>query len=139
MGRQSNDYPPEWRTGEIQRRLHKRIGWRCEHCGAEFHPGTNIARTARNADGKPSILTVHHIDGNPANCDWTNLLACCQRCHLHVQAVWKPGDVLPAHWPQPPQWIADRCLPYRRNGQMRLFDDGWDMTPNHDEPHESID
>lgn len=31
------------------------------------------------------ILTVHHLDGDKANCRWWNLMAACQRCHLEVQ------------------------------------------------------
>lgn len=31
------------------------------------------------------ILTVHHLDGNKANCRWWNLVALCQRCHLQIQ------------------------------------------------------
>lgn len=40
------------------------------------------------------ILTVHHLDGNKANCRWWNLAALCQRCHLeiqgkvHMQQIW---------------------------------------------------
>lgn len=114
-------YPLEWYSGRIQLDIHNRAGWKCEHCGAQFVPGNTKHPTLRNADGNPRILTVHHIDQNPANCDWTNLVALCQACHLHVQAAWKPGDVLPAHWPQPPAWIAIRDLPYRNNGQLPLF------------------
>lgn len=36
------------------------------------------------------ILTVHHLDGNKANCSWWNLLVLCQRCHLTVQGNVKP-------------------------------------------------
>ncbi|GAH88897.1 unnamed protein product, partial [marine sediment metagenome] len=28
------------------------------------------------------MLTVHHLDGNKANCEDWNLAALCQRCHL---------------------------------------------------------
>lgn len=31
------------------------------------------------------ILTVHHFDGDKANCEWWNLLALCQRCHQQIQ------------------------------------------------------
>lgn len=31
------------------------------------------------------ILTVHHLDGNKANCRWWNLTSLCQRCHLQIQ------------------------------------------------------
>ncbi len=112
-------YPPDWR--DISRRICLSAGWHCEHCDEEFNPATRRALTKRNADGSPSILTVHHIDGDTRHNDWTNLVALCQACHLHVQAVWKPGGVLPAHWPQPPAWIAIRDLPYRKNGQLPLF------------------
>jgi hypothetical protein len=36
------------------------------------------------------VLTVHHLDGNKANCSWWNLLALCQRCHLTVQGTVRP-------------------------------------------------
>jgi hypothetical protein len=31
------------------------------------------------------VLTVHHLDGEKANCRWWNLAALCQRCHLTIQ------------------------------------------------------
>lgn len=36
------------------------------------------------------ILTVHHFDGDKANCEWWNLLALCQRCHLQIQTRVNP-------------------------------------------------
>lgn len=36
------------------------------------------------------ILTVHHLDGNKANCEWWNLLSLCQRCHLQIQCRVNP-------------------------------------------------
>jgi hypothetical protein len=36
------------------------------------------------------ILTVHHLDGNKANCEWWNLLPLCQRCHLQIQTRVNP-------------------------------------------------
>lgn len=32
------------------------------------------------------MLTVHHLDGDKGNCEWWNLAALCQRCHLRIQA-----------------------------------------------------
>jgi 5-methylcytosine-specific restriction endonuclease McrA len=37
------------------------------------------------------VLTVHHFDGNKSNCDWWNLLALCQRCHLSFQSRVNPS------------------------------------------------
>jgi hypothetical protein len=31
------------------------------------------------------ILTVHHLNGNKADCRWWNLASLCQRCHLTIQ------------------------------------------------------
>lgn len=36
------------------------------------------------------ILTVHHLDGDKANCAWWNLLSLCQRCHLQIQTRLNP-------------------------------------------------
>ena len=67
-----NDYPENW--PEIARQVKIKKHWRCERCG--------------HLDDRQSghVLTVHHLDGDKANCaDW-NLAALCQRCHLHIQA-----------------------------------------------------
>jgi hypothetical protein len=40
---------------------------------------------AGRVEARWRILTVHHLDGNKANCRWMNLVALCQRCHLAVQ------------------------------------------------------
>lgn len=113
-------YPAEWLSGEIQARVREKANHQCEHCGMAFHPGTNIAVSATNANGKPVIGTVHHLDGNPQNCTPENLLFACQRCHLHIQALWQPGGVLPACWQKVPDWIVKRGLVYQP-GQLPLF------------------
>lgn len=63
-----NDYPKNWL--EIAMKIKKRAGFRCEQCG---HPH-NIKDCY--------ILTVHHINGDKADCRDENLIALCQRCHL---------------------------------------------------------
>lgn len=126
MREASLGYPPEWISGAIQARMYEWAGWRCEHCGMEFEPGSTKAKSEVNADGKPVILTVHHLDGNPANCDWRNLLVSCQRCHLSIQATWKPGGVLPLAWGGVPEWVTARGLDYQENPQLALpgFENG---------------
>lgn len=52
-------------------------------CIAEARPGVKIVARWR-------IGTVHHMDGDKANCRWWNLLPLCQRCHLEIQ-----GRVVP--------------------------------------------
>ena len=66
-------YPPNWPA--ISRRIRfERAGNRCEWCGAAnhwFHPET----------GSVVVLTVAHLDHNPANNTDDNLAALCQACH----------------------------------------------------------
>lgn len=63
-------YPANW--AEISRSLRKERHNTCEGCG-------------QLGDRKRNVLTVHHRDGNPANCEPTNLLVLCQICHLKLQ------------------------------------------------------
>lgn len=120
-----NGYPPAWNLGIIQADIYKRAGWRCEHCGMQFPVGSTKAIEARRRDGQPMVLTVHHLDGVPSNCDYTNLVALCQRCHLHVQAVWKPGEPLPATWDSVPEWMTKRGInPERGMVQLRMSLEG---------------
>ena len=77
MPMQRNLYPADWE--EISRRTRERAGERCEECGATNglpHPET----------GSRVVLTVAHLDHNPANCEDANLKALCQRCHLAYDA-----------------------------------------------------
>jgi len=67
----NNVYPDNW--DEIAARVKERAGQKCERCR---HP---------NDQKHGYLLTVHHLNGNKANCaDW-NLVALCQRCHLRFQ------------------------------------------------------
>lgn len=66
-----SDYPPDW--PDIAQRVKDEAGWRCVRCDAPH-----------SREGW-RILTVHHLDGDKANCRWWNLAALCQRCHLYVQ------------------------------------------------------
>ena len=65
------EYPKNWQT--IASRIKSKANWKCERCG--------------HAHDKVSghVLTVHHLDGDKANCEDWNLAALCQRCHLHIQ------------------------------------------------------
>lgn len=118
-----NDYPNLWKRGLIQRRVRERAGHRCEHCGMTFRPGTNLAETAIRRDGRPVVGTVHHIDGDKANCCMRNLVYLCQRCHCFVQWRWAPGQTLPLAWGnQAPGWLVQRNLVFLAHPQMPLFE-----------------
>lgn len=66
-----NDYPANW--PEISKQTKDLAGNRCIRC-------KHIADIPAGY-----MLTVHHIDLDKANCNWWNLAALCQRCHLHIQ------------------------------------------------------
>lgn len=87
-----NDYPDNWH--EIANDIKDQAQWKCEHCQ---HP---------HDTGKGYMLGVHHLDMNKANCTYENLVALCQRCHLRIQATYKPGQLSFA----PPDWAIKRGL-----------------------------
>jgi 5-methylcytosine-specific restriction endonuclease McrA len=98
-------YPRDWQ--QIRARILSRAQNRCEQCGAPNR--TMVMRDSTTymlADGQvfeattgeklglargseyPGtrsvliVLTIAHLDHTPENCDESNLLAFCQRCHL---------------------------------------------------------
>ena len=90
-------YPLNW--GEIAEAVKAVAGWRCEACGYPHDVETW------------HVLTVHHLNGDKADCRYTNLVALCQRCHLHVQALYLVGQLwLPDT--EPPYWVKARGLTY---------------------------
>ena len=64
-------YPADWKA--IAWRVKEEAGWKCVRCDHPHDPGRGYT------------LTVHHLDINPANSAWWNMLPLCQRCHLSVQ------------------------------------------------------
>ncbi len=88
-------YPANW--DQIAAEIKLRAGWRCEACGYPHDLPTG------------HVLTVHHLDGDPANCAYTNLVALCQRCHLHIQAAYLPGQLFMG---AAPWWAAIRALDF---------------------------
>ncbi len=73
MARKSNggDYPPNW--DDIASAVKEAAGWKCVRCGHPHDPPRGYS------------LTVHHLTMNPSQCEWWNLPALCQRCHLTIQ------------------------------------------------------
>jgi 5-methylcytosine-specific restriction endonuclease McrA len=65
-------YSKEWKA--IGVRIRTRAGHRCEGCGVANYAPIPIT-------GKPVVLTIAHLDHNPANSNDDNLRAWCQKCH----------------------------------------------------------
>ena len=100
-----NDYPDNWQ--DIALGIKMNAGWKCERCGHKNERETG------------HVLTVHHLDGDKANCaDW-NLAALCQRCHLKIQGRVKMGqgffeELLPvSEWFKPHlrRYLASKGVP----------------------------
>jgi 5-methylcytosine-specific restriction endonuclease McrA len=97
-------YPPHWK--QIAHRIKTEAEWKCIRCGH-----ANDRTTGH-------VLTVHHLDGDKANCRWSNLVALCQRCHLSIQGkvimkqvwAWEHAD-----WfkPYAAAWYAIKYLGQR--------------------------
>ena len=90
MKRGRGEYPPDWLM--IARRVKDEARWHCIRCGTSHaHPGR--------------VLTVHHWNGDKADCRWWNLMALCQGCHLSIQGRVNPDQVFAA---EHTEW----CKPY---------------------------
>jgi len=65
-------YTQDW--PEVAREAKNQAGWKCVRCGHlhEVFSG--------------HVLTVHHLDMDPQNNKWWNIVSLCQKCHLHIQA-----------------------------------------------------
>ena len=68
----AGDYPKDWPNRA--RRLKMKAGWRCELCDALHDPPRHV-------------ITVDHLDFDPANCAEDNLMVLCARCHLKRQQL----------------------------------------------------
>ncbi|MCW2242758.1 HNH endonuclease [Azospirillum canadense] len=73
-------YPREWKAISLRIRT-ERAGGRCEFCrvaiNGQPHPVT----------GSKIVLTVAHLNHDPADCRDENLAAMCQKCHLTYDAA----------------------------------------------------
>lgn len=100
-----NVYPEDWI--EIAREVKDAMNWHCERCG---HPHDYTSG---------HVLTVHHLDGDKANCARWNLAALCQRCHLHIQAKVKMDQLFMVEILDVAEWFKPHLEGYlasrRRN------------------------
>ncbi|MFA5636949.1 MAG: HNH endonuclease signature motif containing protein [Anaerovoracaceae bacterium] len=72
-------YPPDWvEIAEEARRLTQH---KCAACGMQgLTP--ELYDVWDTPENRPLMLEVHHVDGDPANCDCANLSPLCKACHL---------------------------------------------------------
>lgn len=107
-------YPENWE--EIALQVKTEAKWICQQCGRQCKRSDECwAEFARRGclsgeiDGKYNryILTVAHLDQNPANNDRSNLKALCSVCHLNHDRPFRQHNAL-----------AKR----ERRGQLNLFE-----------------
>ena len=67
-----SEYPANWK--QIAKAVKDAANWHCVRCGHPHDPQAGYC------------LTVHHLDLDPQNCEWWNIPALCQKCHLQIQA-----------------------------------------------------
>jgi len=63
-------------------RMNQDAAWRSRVALIDAPPD-QAPRGAKEAQWR--ILTVHHLNGDKADCRWWNLASLCQRCHLTIQ------------------------------------------------------
>jgi len=85
-------YHPEWET--VSRYVRELFNYHCARCDKD-------CRKTKHAQ---MVLQVHHIDENPANNAFENLIPLCASCHLKIE-----GE-------------ARLHAPYREQ-QLELFED----------------
>jgi len=73
-------YPENWE--EIRNSILTRAGHRCE--GSPDYPDCRVSNHKTHPEtGGYVVLTIAHLDHTPEHCDFDNLRAWCQRCHLN--------------------------------------------------------
>lgn len=96
-------YPAEWHA-TLKHAVRAEAGHRCVRCHHPYRNGEHgkgewtpcdkycahggpvrVLMDHTLGEARWRILTVHHLDGDKANCRWWNLAALCQRCHLTIQ------------------------------------------------------
>ena len=102
-----NDYPADWK--EIAARIKTAAGWKCERCQHPHEVATGY------------VLTVHHLDGNKANCDDWNLAALCQRCHLKIQGRVKMEQLFMVEILDVSPWFKPHLAGYLASLESKKF------------------
>ena len=84
-------YPQHWQAIALQVKAEAK--WCCQQCGRRCQrPGEPLEQLrSRIGKAKPRqyLLTVAHLDQDPANCSGDNLKALCTVCHLRFDRQFR--------------------------------------------------
>jgi 5-methylcytosine-specific restriction endonuclease McrA len=94
-------YPKDWKAISLE--VRERAGWVCE--GSPAYPNCRaVGYEPHPVTGSKVILTVAHLDHDPANVDRANLKAWCQRCHLTYDATFHAENAAKTRRARSPQF-----------------------------------
>ena len=102
-------YPDNWT--EIAATVKQSAGYRCNRCGLKCLPPNNSYRHLELSLRRKLSAQVHHLDGNPAQNNRSNLVCLCSGCHLRMHR----------HRPQPTpgQLFLNLKLPNNRRSRRK--------------------
>ena len=76
------EYPDNWT--ELAATVKQAAGYRCNRCGLKCLPPHDSYRHLDLSLRRKLSAQVHHLDGNPAQNDKSNLVCLCSGCHLRM-------------------------------------------------------
>lgn len=109
-------YPDNW--SEIAATVKQSAGYRCNRCGLKCLPPNNSYRHLELSLRRKLSAQVHHLDGNPARNNRSNLVCLCSGCHLRMHR----------HRPQPTPGQLSLKLKLPTNRRSRRKPSNYQMT-----------
>jgi 5-methylcytosine-specific restriction endonuclease McrA len=110
------DYPENW--SEIAATVKQAAGYRCNRCGLKCLPPHDSYRHLDLSLRRKLSAQVHHLDGNPAQNDKSNLVCLCSGCHLRMHR----------HRPQPTPGQLSLKLKLPKVRRSRQHKQNWQLT-----------
>jgi 5-methylcytosine-specific restriction endonuclease McrA len=110
------DYPDNWT--ELAATVKQAAGYRCNRCGLKCLPPHNSYRHLDLSLRRKLSAQVHHLDGNPAQNDRSNLVCLCSGCHLRMHR----------HRPQPTPGQLSLKLKLPKVRRSRQHKQNWQLT-----------
>ena len=110
------DYPDNW--SDIATTVKQAAGYRCNRCGLKCLPPNNSYRHLDLSLRRKLSAQVHHLDGNPAQNDRSNLVCLCSGCHLRMHR----------HRPQPTPGQLSLKLKLPKVRRSRQNKQNWQLT-----------
>jgi 5-methylcytosine-specific restriction endonuclease McrA len=110
------EYPDNW--SDIAATVKQAAGYRCNRCGLKCLPPHNSYRHLDLSLRRKLSAQVHHLDGNPAQNDKSNLVCLCSGCHLRMHR----------HRPQPTPGQLSLKLKLPKVRRVRQHKQNWQLT-----------